>query len=1565
MRRAASTTMDLRLLPRTLPRRRERPEREAPRLNPVELPGGPAPSAPVLPGPSAPAPSTLSNFLGLDFANWGAGRPPDPNGDVGPTHYIQAVNSSIGIYRKSDSAQVAAFSFDTFMSQGNFGNLCDTDNFGDPVVLYDSFEDRWVVTDFAFQLDVSNNVVNPPGAYQCFAVSKTGDPVGGGWNFYSLHITDALNDYPKFGIWPDGIYMSANMFAFPANGTFQGTRVWALNKIQMYAGTPTIQVVSFNPPSAEFTLLPSNARLQAGTPPLGSPNYFSTIFNFTNAISTYKFHVDWNSISLSSLTGPFITIAPASWINPPATVPAQGGNANDTLAVRLMMQNQYTNLGGVESLWHSHTVRHPTTAGVAAVRYYQTTVTGGTVAAATTQAATHAPDTINRYMPSLAVDRAGNLGLGYSASSATLFPAIRYAGRLSSDPVDTLPQTETSLVEGTGSQNTTTRWGDYSAMSLDPDGCTLWYTNEYFVTTGNNWQTRVGSFVYPACTPVTSGTVEGTVIATVGSAPIIGATVTLGSRTTTTNASGFYQFLTIPSGTYPSLVASASGYNSSTATSIVVTDGATTTRNFSLAKALTSDCPADTSQADFQTGVPTSVDLTASPGDVVLSSPTNIDQQNTSVTNSGFGFNSTSWAGQTFTAAVTGQLAQVDVDLFCSGCTGTTPNVTVSIRATTGSPALPTGADLATATIAGFSSGAGGYFSAIFAVPPTITAATTYAIVIRAVSNPSAGTYAYVCSCTSPNSNPYASGQRVTSANSGGTWAADVTSGGRDLGFKVYVKTGFAASGNLISSLKDSNPPVGFTTTWTTLSFNGATPAGTTLRFQVAASNSAIGPFNFVGPDGTSATFFTTSGASLGQFTGLRYLEYKAYLSTTDSTATPTLNDVTVCYSVVPPPPPDLSITKSDGGASVAPGGTVAYTLTYANGGGLGATGVVLTDSVPANTTFNAGASTAGWVCAPNNNAGSACTLAIGAVAAASGPLTATFAATVVNPVAAGVTQISNTASVADDGANGADPTPGNNSGSDTTPVTGAPDLSVTKSDGGASVAPGATVAYTLSYANTGNRGASGVTLSETVPANTTFAAGASTAGWVCAPNNGAGSTCTLAVGTVTGASGPLTASFAVTVVNPVAAGVAQISNTATIADDGANGPDPNLGNNSGSDTTPLTGAPDLSVTKSDGGASVAPGDTVAYTLTYANTGNRGASGVVLTETVPANTTFNVGASTAGWVCAPNNNAGSACTLAVGTVNGGSGPSTATFAATLVNPVAAGVAQISNTASIADDGANGIDPNLANNSGSDTTPVTGAPDLSIAKSDGGVSVSPGETVAYVLTYANSGSIGATGVVISETVPTHTTFNPGASTPGFACVPDNSAGSACTLTVGSLAAASGNQTATFAVTVDNPLPGSVSEIANTATIADDGAMGADPTPANNSGSDTTPVRTGLYYTVAPCRLVDTRDAPGAYGGPALDGASTRVFVAAGRCGVPAGATALSINLTVTQGTAAGDLRVYRADIAPSLFSVINYTAGQTRANNGLVALGPAGDFIVQSDQPTGTVHVIIDVNGYFR
>ncbi|MFL6212997.1 MAG: C25 family cysteine peptidase [Blastocatellia bacterium] len=890
-----SVDFDVRNLPQIPPEKFELPEREDPSVSPraIEPPPGTIKESAASPAatavtPSAPAPSPITNFNGLDFSNFGFGRPPDTVGDVGPIYFIQAVNASIGIFRKSDNVRVAAFGFNTFMSQGNFGNLCDTNNFGDPVVLYDSFEDRWVITDFAFTLN-GNDVINPPGAFQCIAVSKTADPVSGGWNFYSINTTGGLGDYPKFGIWPDGLYMSASLFDYLNAVGYHNPRVYAFNKAQMYAGNPTAQVVSFDAPAAEFTLLPSNARLQTGTPPAGSPNYYSVIWQFTNAVSVYKFHVDWDRISLSTFTGPSAVFTPASWISPPSTVPAQGGNNNDTLAVRLMMQNQYTNLSGVESLWLAHTVRNSSTAGVSAVRYYQVGVTGGTVAANTTQAANHEPDTTNRYMPSLALDRAGNMLLGYNASSAALFPAIRYAGRLSGDAANTLPQTETSLIEGTGSQNTSTRWGDYSAMNLAPDGCTFWYTNEYYATTGNNWQTRIGSVKFPSCTNVgNGGTVSGTVTTTVGGLPVNGATITFGSRTATTNVTGAYSFTNIPAGTYASITATQPGFVTGTNTPVVVTDAATTTKNFSLTAAPTSACPTDTTTSDFQTGIANNLDLTTSAGNVTLSNAAVIDQSYTEGTSTGTPFTSTGWNGQTFIPSVSGSLTKADVQLFCSGCTGTTPNITASIRATSGG--LPTGADLASATIPGFSNGAGATYTATFS-PVSLTSGTQYALILRPVANPSVGTYNWIRAL--PGS--YANGQRVNSADSGSTWAPDST---RDYNFITYMQAGFALSGDLTSGLKDGNPATGFETKWTTLSWTATTPAGTTVKFQVAASINSTGPFNFVGPDGTAATFFTTTGAALSpQFDGKRYLKYKAYMTTSSNSTTPTLADVTLCYN--------------------------------------------------------------------------------------------------------------------------------------------------------------------------------------------------------------------------------------------------------------------------------------------------------------------------------------------------------------------------------------------------------------------------------------------------------------------------------------------------------------------------------------------------------------------------------------------------------------------------------------------------------------------------------------------
>jgi hypothetical protein len=945
LKRADSKRFDLRSLPQTKPVQQERAELPDPVFHPVTVQGiVPEPSKPIGPtSPLIPAPAPTAVYEGLDRFNWGAGSPPDTNGDVGPNNYIQTVNTSIGVYRKSDGFQQAAFTFNTLMSQGNFGNLCDTNNFGDPVVLYDTFEDRWMISDFAFLTDISGNVLAP--SYQCFAVSMTGDPVSGGWNFYSIQISDALNDYPKFGVWPDGFYMSSNMFSFGAGSAFKTARVWAFNKAQMYAGSPTVKVVTFDIPGGDFAVMPSNARLQTGTPPPGRPNMFISTEEFLNALTIYKFHVDWNSISLSTFTGPDVPLAATSWPNAAVANAAQPGTAMllDVLQIRAMVQNQYTNFGGTESLWIPHTVRRGNTSGFAAPRWYQANVTGGTVAANLVQATTWDPDganVINRFMPSLALDRAGNMAMGYSTSSGTVFPSIMYAGRLAADPVNTFSQTEQTFFIGTASQTGINRWGDYSAMTLDPDGCRFWYTNEYAnpadQTFNHRWLTKFGVFgPFTGCTPVgAGGTVSGTVTATVGGAAISGATVQLGARSTNTDGSGNYSFTSIPAGTYPSLTASKPGFFPGSASSIVVTDGGTTTQNFSLAAAPPSACLTDTTQADFQAGVFTaSLDVNTSPGDVTLSNAPSVDQSNTAGTSTGTGFGTPNWTGQTFIPAVTGLLARVDIPLFCNGCTGTTPNLTLSVRNTSGG--LPTGADLASATIPGFSNGsATTNLSVIFGSPATLTSGTQYALILRPTANPSVGGYFWIRS--SPST--YANGSRVTSADSGATWTADTT---RDFNFKAYMQTGYQASGNLVSSPKNSNPSGGITPIWSTFSWNGSTPANTSLKFQLAGSNNPNGPFNFVGPDGTAGTFFTTSPVQLSpQFYNFRFLEYKAFLATTNGAVTPTLSDATACFNDVDcsstvatiTPTPAAVCASTTGNTASGPAGMTAYAWGIANG---------------------------------------------------------------------------------------------------------------------------------------------------------------------------------------------------------------------------------------------------------------------------------------------------------------------------------------------------------------------------------------------------------------------------------------------------------------------------------------------------------------------------------------------------------------------------------------------------------------------------------------------------------
>ena len=255
--------------------------------------------------------------------------------------------------------------------------------------------------------------------------------------------------------------------------------------------------------SNRFTLLPSNYR--GTTPPAGSPNYVVGESNVSFAWEVFKFHVDYAIPANSTFTGP-TNVTQAIYTGAASSVPEPApGNNSDTLADRAMMQNQYRNIGGAESLWVNHTTGTATASTPTGVQWAQINVTGGTVAILPVQEQIYnnAADGLNRFMGALAVDRNGNMALGFTASSSTVAPDIRYVGRLATDPLNTLPQTEVTMLpsvtrsvqSGNCGSGACIRWGDYSAMTVDPaDDCTFWYTNMYFPVQGLNWVTRIGSF---------------------------------------------------------------------------------------------------------------------------------------------------------------------------------------------------------------------------------------------------------------------------------------------------------------------------------------------------------------------------------------------------------------------------------------------------------------------------------------------------------------------------------------------------------------------------------------------------------------------------------------------------------------------------------------------------------------------------------------------------------------------------------------------------------------------------------------------------------------------------------------------------------------------------------------------------------------------------------------------------------------------------------------------------------------------------------------------------------------
>ncbi|HEV8397109.1 MAG TPA: fibronectin type III domain-containing protein [Vicinamibacterales bacterium] len=442
-------------------------------------------------------PSTSVNFEGV--SNVSGVLPPDTNGAVGPNHYVQWVNLAFAIWDKAGNQVKAPVAGSSLWA--GFGGPCQTSNDGDPVAVYDHLADRWVLTQFALP-----NYPSGP-FYQCIAVSTTGDPTGTYYR-YAFKISDTkLNDYPKLAVWPDGYYMTFNQFS---GNSWAGQGVAAFDRNKMLQGLAA-GMVYFDLFATDANLggmLPSS--LDGPAPPAGTPNYFVQVDDDAwgyspDQLQMWAFHVDWATPVNSTFT-PVTTLPTAAF---DSNMCGYSGNCIpqnvkplrklDALSDRLMYRLQFRQLADRAAMVVNHTV-DVNGFDHAGIRWYELRNTGG--GWSIYQQGTYAPDASHRWMGSIAMDQAGNIALGYSVSSATSFPSIRYTGRLAGDPLGTLPQGETTLIAGGGGQtHSSGRWGDYSAMTVDPtDGCTFWYTQEYYAATSiASWRTRIGSFKFPSC----------------------------------------------------------------------------------------------------------------------------------------------------------------------------------------------------------------------------------------------------------------------------------------------------------------------------------------------------------------------------------------------------------------------------------------------------------------------------------------------------------------------------------------------------------------------------------------------------------------------------------------------------------------------------------------------------------------------------------------------------------------------------------------------------------------------------------------------------------------------------------------------------------------------------------------------------------------------------------------------------------------------------------------------------------------------------------------------------------
>ncbi|MCX6252114.1 MAG: T9SS type A sorting domain-containing protein [Bacteroidetes bacterium] len=481
-------------------------------------------------GPTVTGDTTIQNFDGNN--NNQGYDPPDTHGDVGPNNYVQVVNCHYSVYSKTGASLLGPLN-----TSALWQGMSNNSNDGDAVVLYDENADRWLISQFSLP-----HYPNGP-FFQMIAISQTPDPTGTYYR-YQYQYAD-MGDYPKLGVWGDGYYMGVNRFSSGA-GSFMGTGAAAFNRTKMLAGDQTAEMVWFTLPSSNPARAPQPADCDGDFAPAGTPEYFAYIKDGSSSdyLGILELQVDWTTPANSTL-GNLLQVPVESFNSNISGIPQKGTSRKaDVLSDRLMYRLQFRKFSDHWSLLTNHTVNAGS--GVGGVRWYEFRKTTGDWSVY--QQSTYSPDANSRWMGSIAMDSSGNIALGFSISSANMYPSIYYTGRMSSDALNTMTIGEKAIFYGTGSNTandgTTSgncRWGDYSAISVDPSaGSTFWYTQEYCQTNGSNWRTRIGSFSWASILSLSATATPSTLCT--GDSSHLNAIATGGSGTYT------YSWTSIPAG---------------------------------------------------------------------------------------------------------------------------------------------------------------------------------------------------------------------------------------------------------------------------------------------------------------------------------------------------------------------------------------------------------------------------------------------------------------------------------------------------------------------------------------------------------------------------------------------------------------------------------------------------------------------------------------------------------------------------------------------------------------------------------------------------------------------------------------------------------------------------------------------------------------------------------------------------------------------------------------------------------------------------------------------------------